>query len=151
MGGLLEDLADLLSGLRERARPAFQDAYDNLVGACAICGEQALPLRCRHCGDPVCLEHVYLTPKIDVAHLDCVCSKCVDEHLPTKRRPRRGKRNPFEVLGIEDGATEAQINTAFRKLAKDCHPDLHPGDSEAVEKFRELQRARDEALRQAER
>ena len=46
--------------------------------------------------------------------------------------------NPYAVLGVEVGATLAQIKVAFRKLAKNCHPDWHPDDPEATEKFRRI-------------
>ena len=41
------------------------------------------------------------------------------------------KRDYYEVLGVQKNATEAEIKSAFRKQAKSCHPDLHPGDKEA--------------------
>ena len=41
------------------------------------------------------------------------------------------KRDYYEVLGVEKGASEAEIKSAFRKQAKTCHPDLHPGDKAA--------------------
>ncbi len=43
----------------------------------------------------------------------------------------------YAILGVEKYATEAQIKTAFRKLAKRYHPDLHPGDKSAENKFKE--------------
>lgn len=39
---------------------------------------------------------------------------------------------------MEKGASEADIKKAYRRLAKDCHPDLHPGDAEAEARFKEL-------------
>ena len=38
------------------------------------------------------------------------------------------KRDYYEVLGVEKGADDAAIKSAYRKLAKQYHPDLHPGD-----------------------
>jgi DnaJ-class molecular chaperone len=44
--------------------------------------------------------------------------------------------DPYKILGVERGATEADIRTAYRKLAKQYHPDLNPGKPEAEEKFK---------------
>ena len=41
------------------------------------------------------------------------------------------KRDYYEVLGVSKGASEDELKKAFRKLAKQYHPDLHPGDKEA--------------------
>ncbi len=51
------------------------------------------------------------------------------------------KRDYYEVLGLEKGATEAEIKKAYRKLAKEYHPDLHPGDADCEAKFKELNEA----------
>lgn len=51
------------------------------------------------------------------------------------------KRDYYEVLGISKTASEAEIKSAFRKKAKACHPDLHPGDKAAEEQFKELNEA----------
>ncbi len=51
------------------------------------------------------------------------------------------KRDYYEVLGIPKDATDAQIKSAFRKKAKECHPDLHPGDKAAEAQFKELNEA----------
>ena len=41
------------------------------------------------------------------------------------------KRDYYEVLGLKKGASEDEIKKAYRRLAKENHPDLHPGDKEA--------------------
>lgn len=51
------------------------------------------------------------------------------------------KRDYYEVLGISKGASDDEIKKAFRSLAKKYHPDMHPGDKEAEEKFKEAQEA----------
>ena len=51
------------------------------------------------------------------------------------------KRDYYEVLGIERGADEDTIKKAYRKMAKQYHPDLHPGDKEAEAKFKEVNEA----------
>ena len=53
------------------------------------------------------------------------------------------KRDYYEVLGIGKNATDAEIKSAYRKLAKKYHPDLNPGDKEAEEKFKEVNDATD--------
>ena len=45
------------------------------------------------------------------------------------------KRDYYETLGLARGASEQDIKSAFRRLAKDCHPDRHPGDKAAEQKF----------------
>lgn len=51
------------------------------------------------------------------------------------------KRDYYEVLGIERGADEDTIKKAYRKMAKQYHPDLHPGDKTAEAKFKEVNEA----------
>ena len=51
------------------------------------------------------------------------------------------KRDYYEVLGLQKGATEEEIKKAYRKLAVKYHPDRNPGDKEAEEKFREATEA----------
>jgi molecular chaperone DnaJ len=51
------------------------------------------------------------------------------------------KRDYYEVLGLSRGASEQDIKAAFRRLAKDCHPDRNPGDKSAEQKFKELNEA----------
>ena len=56
------------------------------------------------------------------------------------------KRDYYETLGLSRGASEQDIKSAFRRLAKDFHPDRNPGDKSAEQKFKELAEAY-EALR----
>jgi len=51
--------------------------------------------------------------------------------------------NPYDVLGVSSSASAADIQKAYRKLAKKLHPDLNPGDKKAEEKFKEVAGAYD--------
>ncbi len=47
------------------------------------------------------------------------------------------KRDYYEVLGVPKTATDAELKKAFYKIAKENHPDLHPGDKECEERLKE--------------
>jgi len=51
------------------------------------------------------------------------------------------KKNYYDVLGVQRGASQDEIKSAYRKLAKKYHPDFNPGDASAAEKFKEINEA----------
>jgi molecular chaperone DnaJ len=53
------------------------------------------------------------------------------------------EKDYYEVLGVPPSATEKDLTRAYRKLAKQYHPDANPGDAEAEERFKEVSAAND--------
>jgi len=50
-------------------------------------------------------------------------------------------RNPYQALGVDRKASGEEIKKAYRKLARQYHPDKNPGDASAEERFKEVQEA----------
>ena len=59
-------------------------------------------------------------------------------------------RSPYDVLGVPKTATDDEVKKAYRKLARENHPDANQGDAAAEERFKEIQGAYDTALRPGE-
>ena len=53
----------------------------------------------------------------------------------------KGFKDYFKILGISRNATDQEIKSAFRKLARQFHPDLHPHDQKAESEFKEINEA----------
>lgn len=51
--------------------------------------------------------------------------------------------SPYDILGVAKTATDKEIKSAYKKLAKKLHPDLNPGDASAEEKFKQVSAAHD--------
>ena len=51
------------------------------------------------------------------------------------------KRDYYDVLGVEKGASDAELKKAYRKLAMKYHPDRNKGDEEAEKKFKDASEA----------
>ena len=64
---------------------------------------------------------------------DCDPGGTQDKHM--------AKRDYYEVLGVSQGAGEGEIKSAFRKRAKEFHPDRNPGDKDAERSFKEVNEA----------
>jgi molecular chaperone DnaJ len=53
------------------------------------------------------------------------------------------EKDYYKVLGVADTATAKEITRAYRKLARELHPDANPGDDAAEERFKEVSAAYD--------
>lgn len=52
--------------------------------------------------------------------------------------------DPYKVLGVNPGASDEEIKKAYRRLAKQYHPDRNPGDAEAAKKMQQVNEAYDQ-------
>eukprot|EP00116_Pleurobrachia_bachei_P008067 sb/3468329/ len=68
----------------------------------------------------------------------CIRSPCISL---CRRFSSQKKRSPYDVLGLKQSATKAEIKSSYIGKAKKCHPDLFPNDERKKEEFQELQEA----------
>ncbi len=50
-------------------------------------------------------------------------------------------RDPYQTLGVSNGASDSEIKRTYRRLAKELHPDVNPGDNAVAERFKEVSAA----------
>src|SRR3954463_10467402 len=53
------------------------------------------------------------------------------------------EKDYYKILGIAEGASQKEVTRAYRKLARQLHPDANPGDPKAEERFKEVSAAYD--------
>src|SRR5213080_720773 len=78
--------------------------------------------------------------------MPCACAKIETATRSPGPQPiadRAMPRDPYEVLGVTRSASEDEIKRAYRKLARQHHPDRNPGDKQAETRFKEVQDAYD--------
>lgn len=54
--------------------------------------------------------------------------------------------NPYDILGVPQGATQDEVKRAYRKKARENHPDLNPGDAAAAKRMNEINEAYDRIM-----
>lgn len=165
---------EILSDIFGSAFDFVSERVAEAAPRCELCDAIAVPLRCA-CGRFGCKTHGYFNFVLGKA-ICPNCAQHVgapvmddedddEDEPPPPPRPRRraraeqqtrrGVKTPapeataiaWDVLGLDPAtATEADVNKAFRQLARECHPDLHPGDETAKRKFQALRQSTDLCL-----
>src|SRR3954447_11975411 len=102
-------------------------------GLCCRCCRRATASATASCGRPGWWSRN--ERRLDGAHQGAEVSA-----LPA---PEREMTNPYETLGVAKNASQDEIKKAYRKLARQYHPDKNPGDKAAEDRFKDVQNAYD--------
>ena len=91
--------------------------------------------------DSICMT----LPNVQQRHLHCVQITVLVEMVYHNFQSGTGSSQPdyYKLLGVDSKATDADIKKAYRKKAKESHPDKHPNDKKAAEKFIKIKEAYD--------
>ena len=58
-------------------------------------------------------------------------------------QPEWFEKDYYKILGVAESSSQKEITSAYRKLARELHPDANPGDAEAEERFKDVSAAYD--------
>ncbi len=83
-----------------------------------------------------CMTSSATPPPTSRAHI-------INGAAPATARRSRDEMRALDVLGLESDADFEDVKRSWRSLAKECHPDLKPGDAEAAARFQAVQAAYD--------
>jgi hypothetical protein len=146
-------------GRRPKQPPsAFRTMLDDMLGSgvqyvvetvkqaapkCEFCGAATI-LRCASCGQVVCNAHGFINYRA-IDKVTTLCCDCVHQAFPAvdlqDPRPQQQRQEnwpytekPWKVLGIHAFSTDEEIEKAYKRLARDAHPD-HGGSEELMKKL----------------
>ena len=111
-------------------------AVSQYLPTCSLCEETAV-FRCLECGSFVCHRHAF----VSMDPLQAVCRSCAAKAWPAWARPGGEywddwpyAEAPWDVLGVREDASDAEIKIAYRAASMRCHPD-RGGSPEAQTKI----------------
>ena len=121
--------------LGSQIKDVAQGVASALLPDCYCCSTKAIPLRCTRCGQYACADHGYF----NVKRLEGLCRRCLVDLLKEAGDFGQSDLDPWEVLGVEMGASPQEIERAFRIKARSCHADRFPDDPEKKREWNQLQ------------
>ncbi len=98
----------------------------------------ANPVAVHPTNPPIHALHDWYTP-CTISLLVCIPKRGTLRFADNETRMKQ--KNYYEILGLPETASAADIKKTFRSLAKECHPDHHPGDATAEARFKDISEA----------